>query len=134
MRNKLQKISKYRPSVLQGRLELATTHGRFSLSVEHPAEQRIFRILCALLAVLIAGYLYFVSASILNIMAGREAEASLAQVQSAIASLEQQYFALDEGVDQSIASSLGLTALKDTQYVYVPGNAASVGPLASKEI
>jgi hypothetical protein len=134
MRNKLQKISKYRPSILQGRLELAAARGRFSLTVEHPAEQRIFHILCALLALLVVGYLYFVSASILNIMAGREAEASLAQVQSAIASLEQQYFALDEGINQSIASSLGLEPLDGAQYVYVPGNAASVGPLASKEI
>jgi hypothetical protein len=134
MRNKLQKISKYRPSVLQGRLELAAAHGRFSLTVEHPVEQLIFRTLCAILGLLVFAYLYFVSASILNIMAGREAEASLAQVQSAIASLEQQYFSLDESVDQSIASSLGLTPIAGTQYVYVPGNAASAGPLASKEI
>ncbi|HVU75680.1 MAG TPA: hypothetical protein VHD38_02515 [Candidatus Paceibacterota bacterium] len=134
MRNKLQKISKYRPSVLQGRLDLAAGKGGFSLSIEHPAEQRVFRILCVVLAALLCGYLYFVSASILNIMAQREADSSLAQVQSSIASLEQEYFALDEHVDQSIASSLGLTSVSGTQYVYVPGNAASAGTLASKEI
>lgn len=93
-----------------------------------------FRVLCGVLAVLLFGYLYFVSASILNIMAQREAEASLAQVQSTIASLEQEYFALDEHVDQSIASSLGLAPIEGAQYVYVPGNAASAGTLASKEI
>jgi hypothetical protein len=135
MRNKLQKISKYRPSVLQGRLDLsAATKGTFSLTVEHPAEQLVFRILCAILVALFFAYLYFVSASILNIMADREAEASLAQIQTSIASLEQQYFALDEGVDQGIAASLGLEPLAGAHYVYVPGNAASAGPLASKEI
>ena len=134
MRNKLQKISKYRPSALQGRLDLTAAKGTFSLTIEHPTEQRIFRILCAILGVLLFAYLYFVSASILNIMADREAEASLARVQSAIASLEHEYFALSESVDQGIAASLGLTELENTHYVYVPGNAASAGPIASKEI
>lgn len=134
MKKSLQRISKYRPSLMQGRLDFAGARQSISLHMEHPLEQRVFQILCIALGVLIAGYLYFVSASVLNIMANREAESSIAAVQSSIASLETQYFALDKDVTPAMAQTLGLAPVADPQYVYVPGNAASAGTLATKAI
>jgi hypothetical protein len=134
MRKKLQKISKYRPSILQGKIDFAGVPCGFSFTVEHPAEQRVFRILCVLLGALLFCYLYFVSSSILNIMARKEASTSIAQIQSTIASLESQYFTLGKGVTEASASSLGLSPVKDTQYVYVPGNAASAGVVPAQAI
>jgi hypothetical protein len=133
MGTRIKKISKYRPSLFQGRLDFAAVGG-VSFSVEHPFERVAFRTLCVVLVALMCGYLYFVSASVLNIIARREADAKTAQLQGSIAQMEQQYFALSQTVDPQEASALGLAPLSNTQYVYVPGNAASAGSLASNAI
>ncbi|MFA7310178.1 MAG: hypothetical protein WC050_04720 [Candidatus Paceibacterota bacterium] len=100
------------------------------LASEHPLEQQAMRALFALLVLLLCGYLYFVGASVLNIMARKEASAKTTNLQSAIAGMEQQYFALSQSVDASSAHALGLAPVTGTQYVYRPGNAASAGVVA----
>lgn len=134
MGKKLQKISKYRPSIFQGNLQFSGGSGSVSLSVEHPFESALFRVLCAGLFVCLAGYLYFVSATVLNIMARKEANIESARIQGSLADLEQQYFALSESVDRHTATSLGLTSLDGANYVYVPGSTASAGGLVRNEI
>lgn len=88
------------------------------------------RSLGVLLGVLFVSYLYFVGASVLNIIARKEATAQTAALQSAIASMEQQYFALSQSVDSRTEAELGLSPVSGTHYVYRPGNAASAGVVA----
>lgn len=105
-----------------------------SFSAEHPFERAAFRALCAVLFVLLCGYFYFVSASVLNIIARKEADTKNAMMQSAVAQMEKEYFALRDAVGQAEASTLGLSKVQSTQYVYVPGNAATAGTIARSEI
>ena len=126
MRTHIHKISKYAPSIFQGRLSFdATAHG-VSLSIEHPTERLVLRVLCALLITLVCGYLYFVSASVLNVVARKEALTRIALVQGRIGGMEQEYFALSDSVSPQSGETLGLLPVKDTQYVYRPGNVGAV--------
>ena len=134
MTKKILKISKYRPSLFQSKLDFSVAGGNVSFSIEHPLEQTLFRALGLVLFVLLCGYFYFVSASVLNIIARKEADSKSASLQTSIAGMEQQYFALKDGMDTHTAAALGLSQIKDTQYVYVPGNAASAGTVAESII
>lgn len=103
------------------------------LSLEHPLESVAMRALFAVLFVFLCGYLYFVGASILNVIARKEASAHVGQLQTAIAGMEQKYFSLSQAVDPSEAQSLGLAPISDTQYVYRPGQTAAA-TIQSNEI
>lgn len=92
-----------------------------ALSVEHSAEALALRSLFALIAVLLLAYLYFVSASILNVMARKEALAQADSLQSQTALLEQRYFSLSQEITPAAAQELGLAPLSGTEYVYRPG-------------
>ena len=118
---KFLKISKYKPSVFQGRFDFSASAGA-SLTVEHPVERHVVRILSVVLVALICGYLYFVSASVLNVMSRRDALAHIAQIQGSIGGLEQQYFTLSHGVSPTAGAGLGLAPVSATHYVYRPGN------------
>src|SRR5580698_2693645 len=118
------KISKHTPSVFQGRLNLAAaSKPRVSLAVEYPAERMILRGLVAALIVLAMGYLYFVSASVINIMAQKEAMTQSAQIEGSIGALEGQYFSLSQSITPQAAVAMGLTpiSVQDTDYVDRPG-------------
>ena len=134
MSKHLQRISKYRPSALQGTLRLEVARPRARLSQEQAWEPHTRSILSIALIVLTAAYLYFVAASIMNVIARTEAMREMQTIQSAIAGMEQRYFALRDSVTPQEASSLGLSQVKNAQYVYVPGNAASAGTVAADAI
>ena len=85
------KLSKYAPSILQGRFDFNTPH--VALTVEHPYERLILRSLITVLVACACLYLYFVSASVLNIMARREAITQIASLEGQIGTLGEQYFA-----------------------------------------
>jgi len=125
MGTQIKKISKFNPSFFQGKLDFSATRKDFSLTMAHPYETFFLRTLMLILLVLCFGYLYFVGASVLNIIARKEASAETIRLQSAIATMEQEYFALTHSVDASVASTIGLTTVAKTQYVYRPGNAAA---------
>ncbi len=133
MTTHLKKISKYKPSVLQGTLHFEVARPRANLATEHPWEPRARSILSIALIVLVAAYLYFVAASILNVIARTEATSEMQGTQSSIAGLEQSYFALAQGVTPQEGVSLGFSPVSDTSYVHRPGNAA-VAAVASDEI
>lgn len=120
----LKQISKYRPSIFQSKLDFSAARS-VSLTAEHPYENAVISALMLVLFVLACGYLYFVGASILNVIARKEASAETTRLQSSIALMEQEYFALAEHVDESIAADLGLVAIDTTQYVYKPGTAVA---------
>lgn len=119
------KISRYIPSASQEKLNLFVSERRVSLATEHALEPIIRQALFALLIVSFFLYLYFVSASVLNIMARREASTATLALQSKVAHMQAEYFALSESVDSAFAGSMGLAPLEDTHYVYRPGNAAA---------
>ena len=134
MKNNLKKISKYKPSHLQGTLQLEAFRPRASLATEHPYERRALSILSLALAVLVAAYLYFVAASILHVMSRSEAMRETDTLESSIGALEQNYLALSQEVSPLAGAALGLSPIEDTSYVHREGNAAYTGSITSREI
>ncbi len=127
------RISKHIPSVLQQSMDFSG--GRtFSLSIEDPMEPILLRIALALIVALLFGYLYFVSNSVLNVMARKEALVGISNVQSSISSMEQNYFALAKGVTPSAGTDLGLAPVANTAYVYRAGNTAAAIEQGNTEI
>lgn len=122
MRTRIHKISKYAPSIFQGRLNFSSVQRDVSLALEHPAERIALRVFTILLLAVIAGYLYFVSASILNVIARKEALSRVAVIQGSIGGLEQSYFELSSGISPESGASLGLAPITHQSYVYRPGN------------
>ena len=137
MHTRIQKISKYRPSIFQGHLNLAAAQKpRVALAVEDPAERVILRALVAVLVVLAFGYLYFVSASIMNIMARKEAMAQSGAIVASIGSLEGQYFSLTQSITADSAVAIGLSpiSVQNTAYVERPGNVGMAGIVTENRI
>ncbi len=126
MKSHFKKISKHAPSIFQGRLDFDISASGFSLSSEHAVERHIFRILGIILVVLVSGYIYFVSASVLNVIARKEALTHIGKVQSVIGIAEKQHFILSQGVTPDSDASLGLSKVVSTHYVYRPGNVGAV--------
>lgn len=126
-----QKISKYKPSLFQGKFDFSAPRG-FSLSYEHPMERLVQNGLALALILLACLYLYFITATVLNVIARKDALGKVAHIEGRIGGLEQQYFALSQEVDPSRAKAVGLTPVSDTSYVYRPGNvgAATIDPNA----
>jgi len=121
MTKKLLRISKYKPSLFQGKFEFSA-QSPLSLSLEHPRERMLMYVLGVCLVGLVAFYLYFVTASILNVMARKEALAQVDTIQSSIGQLESTYLDLANATTPEEAAGLGLAPVSDTQYVYRPGN------------
>ena len=121
-------ISRLKPSIFQGKLDFDAVSKRQTsiLAVEHPAERVAFTVLIVILAPLICAYFYFVVASISHVIARKEADTNSAALQESIGGLEQQYFALSQSLTPQEATQMGLTPVKETQYVYRPGNSAAV--------
>ncbi len=129
---KALKISRYIPSSSQAKLNLFVTEKRVSLAIEHPMESIARQALFGVLAVLIFAYIYFVAASILNIMARKEANTAVFSLQSAIAQMEGEYFALSRAIEPESGAKIGLAPVAKTHYVYRPGNlSAGVSAQAS---
>jgi hypothetical protein len=121
-------ISKLKPSIFQGRLDFEAVSKRQTqvLAVEYRAERIALTLLIALLAALFFGYFYFVIGSVFNVIGERQADAESSNLQSSIATLEQQYFSLSQSLTPQSAADMGLAPIQNTQYVYRPGNAAAI--------
>lgn len=65
-------------------------------------------------------YLYFVSVTVFNTMARREALAQVSDIQGSLGSLESHYLALSQGITAEEGRTLGLIPV-EAQYVYRPG-------------
>lgn len=90
--------------------------------MEHPAEAIVLRLLFAALILVVCGYLYFVTASILNVIARKEAITRVAVIQGTIGGSEQRYFELSKGISPESGTALGLAPIGKQAYVYRPGN------------
>jgi hypothetical protein len=102
-------------------MQFPASHGGFAMNAEHPAERTAFRALIAILLALICAYLYFVVASVLNVVARKEAMSRGKQLSSAIGAYERDYFAISEKVKPDAGASLGLYPVSNISYVYRPG-------------
>jgi hypothetical protein len=121
MAKKILKISKYKPSILQGTFEFSAGSSHVSLSLEHPRERFIMSVLGITLAVLVCAYLYFITASVLNVIARKEALAQTTDLQGQIGMLEQHYLELSNAANPEEGAALGLVPVKNTEYIYRPG-------------
>lgn len=124
MRTKIQKISKYTPSIFQGKIDFSPAHAGFSFVAEHPAERAALRILFIILATLACFYVYFVGTTILNVIGSKEARAESLRLTSVVANLEREYFTASHGLGPADGARLGLSPVSKTTYVRRPGNAA----------
>lgn len=133
MRAHIHKISKYAPSIFQGRFDFSSVQRDVSLSLEHPVERVALRVLAIGLLAAVCGYLYFVSASILNVIARKEALTRISVIQGSIGGLEQHYFKLSSGISPESGPELGLAPISKQHYVYRPGNVGAA-TIARNEI
>ena len=125
MGQRLHKISKYRPSIFQGRLDFSPRAG-VSLTAEHPSEQIVFRTLIAALFGLVLTYVYCVGSSVLNVIARKEALTQTASLQTSVSTLESSYYNASAGITPRSGEQLGLLPVSETAFVYRPGAAAAV--------
>ncbi len=88
------------------------------LSMEMTHETAVLRYLSLMAGILVFLYMYLVCASVLNVIAQREANQSSANLESQIGVLEQKYFSLAERVTREQANTLGLLPIAERSYVY----------------
>ncbi|NBV77059.1 hypothetical protein EBR66_02790 [bacterium] len=86
-------------------------------TTEHPYEHYTRSILFAVLMLGALVYLYFISASVVNLMARREAHVLSLQTSSQVSELEARYLALTNSLSQEEGEALGLRALEPVAYV-----------------
>ena len=93
-----------------------------------PGEEYVFRGLIFALIACIAGYAYFVSLSIGNVIAHKVASAESDRLQTDVGTLEKEYFELSKAVTPALAADLGLTNVSNTSFVRRPGAVGSAQP------
>lgn len=97
------------------------------LVVEYQWERTLLRATLAMLMLLTLGYLYFVTASVLNVIAHREAVAHTTKIESEIGLLEQTYFSVSQTLTPETGSALGLSPITNQKFVYRHGTIGRAG-------
>jgi hypothetical protein len=87
------------------------------LTAEHPYERVLKSVCLALVGILAFAYVYFVFASVLHIIARKEAYVHVVKINSTIAELEEDYFVLATNVTKERSNDFGLVAVEDKSYV-----------------
>lgn len=98
-----------------------------------PREESAIRLLGFALAMLVFVYVTFVSLTIVNVIARKEAGDQATALRAVVGQLERDYFAFSDGVTEDNGSALGLSPVSDTDFVYRPG-AVGVVPNVRNEI
>ncbi len=91
-----------------------------------PGEQFLLHGLFLALSLCVLGYAYFVSVSILNVVAHKEALAASDRLQSEVGSLEQEYFELSQNVTPELGAQIGMIPISNTSFVHRPGAVGTV--------
>lgn len=91
------------------------------LHTAFPREETLIRSLGAMIAVLAICYITFVSMSIVNVIARKEALDTMTETRSNVAQLEHDYFDLTERLSASRGSDLGLSPTSHVAFVHRPG-------------
>jgi hypothetical protein len=84
---------------------------------EYVLEKRMRHFVLMLIGFCAFGYVYFVSTSVLNIIARKDAHTQITQVESAIGTLESEYFYLSSAISQDAAKDLGLVPVLRKNFV-----------------
>jgi hypothetical protein len=70
------------------------------------------------LGVLMVGYLFFVSSSVFNTVALKDAEIKSSEIRSTLANLETKYILIEKNIDLEEASNLGYLDVETNQFSY----------------
>lgn len=124
----------HKPSIFQGQLQFPEGGGTYILNTEHPLESTVLRVLLAVLLTLTFSYIYFVGASILNVIARKEALVETTRLSSTIGNIERDYFAMSSSVTPESGTALGLAPVSSTAYVYRPGVVGQIETTRDREI
>ncbi|MBI5456667.1 hypothetical protein HY969_02910 [Candidatus Kaiserbacteria bacterium] len=89
-----------------------------------PREESAIRFFGVLLAVSVFAYVFFVSLSIVNVIARKEADEQASQLRASVGQLEREYFALSGGVQANDGETIGLTAVRGANFIHRPGAVA----------
>jgi len=103
------------------------------LAIEYQWETTLLRVLLGMLALLTCAYLYFVGASVLNVIAHKEADVRSTQLETSIGTLEGQFYSLSQELTPEAGSTLGLSAITGQSYVYRHGNVGQANVVASAQ-
>ncbi len=87
------------------------------LHMSLPLEERAVQALGAVIACLVVGYIVFVSMSVVNVIASKEAADKISALRASVSQLENDYFALSDTVTKDSGVALGLTPVSKTNYV-----------------
>lgn len=82
-----------------------------------PLEERAVQVLSLIIASLIVGYIVFVSMSVVNVIASKEAADKISALRASVSQLENDYFALSDTVTADSGALLGLAPVSKTNYV-----------------
>jgi hypothetical protein len=84
---------------------------------EYAIEKRIRNSILIMIALCAFGYVYFVSTSVLNIIARKDAHNQISTLESTIGTLESEYYNLSSSISRNVASELGLVSLSSKSFV-----------------
>jgi hypothetical protein len=84
---------------------------------EYAIEKRTRSAILIMLGLCAFGYVYFVSTSVLNIVARKDAHTQMAQLESSIADLESEYFFLSSAISRDAALKIGLVPVSSRNFV-----------------
>ena len=70
------------------------------------------------LGIIIAGYLFFISSSVFNTVALKDAEIKNAEMRSDLASLEAKYIVMEKALDKTRALALGFEDAESNTFSY----------------
>lgn len=124
----------HKPSIFQAQLQFPAERKTYALNAEHPFESVAMRMVLAILLTLIFSYIYFVGASVLNIIARKEALAETERLNGAIGNIERDYFAISHNITPESGTELGLSPVSHTAYVYRPGVVGQVATKRNREL
>ncbi len=80
-------------------------------------DRRIFWVLAAVFAVVLAAYVYFLGISVYAVIARKQAEQETSLMNAKISQLESQYVALDKVIDLALAKQQGFSEVATPQYI-----------------
>jgi hypothetical protein len=80
-------------------------------------DRRIFWAFAAILAVVLAAYVYFLGISVYAVIARKQAEQQTGLMNAKISQLESAYVALDKVIDLALAREQGFSEVATPQYI-----------------
>lgn len=89
----------------------------YALTHEHAWEARARHLLVACTLIMAVGYVYCVAASILNVIARKEADTRAIALTASIAELEERYVALSATIHEEAVLAHGLSSLNAKHFV-----------------